>query len=464
MKHNNNKGLKPTLAALVGTAIVSLSGCGGSSDGSSDSGSIQLYNGTINGPTMTLSIADVARTTAELGNVTSTHSYTTDDYDFAIQYRNDQGNLVDIISDTLSIRNDTKTLLMMYGNIEEQKLLSVDLPYRETSDMFSLKMLNVTNAERNFDLYMAADDGVFEQAELVGSAMFETLSASTEHKIDDYTFYLTEAGGTTPIWQSDETRINVDDALVMAIRPSYDNSSDYLTVDIITNGNTPYSLKNKDAQAQVQFYNSMDEYPSAQFTASKGDFQLSTASTDADTLSQTLQLAPNSYSISMLDEQGNTLVDNYLLTLEQEQSALGVFYKDAEHGPRLMSVAQNLVPNSVSHQVTVVNLVDEYAGLPVNKLDIYFTLDGQPISQTEHHLDSLNSYGAKSLTLLDKTYGFYAILEDNGQEIVLHQQGAVDVTADGNYIMLLEADASTASGYKLTSLHTVAAQGEELAQ
>ncbi|WP_105254448.1 hypothetical protein [Pseudoalteromonas sp. T1lg75] len=461
MKHNNNKGLKPTLAALAGTALVTLSGCGSSSDGNSDSGSIQLYNGTINGPTMTLSIADVARTTADLGDVTSTHNYTADDYDYAIQYSNDQGNLVDIIGDTLSIVDDTKTLLMMYGNIEDKKLISVDLPYREASDMFSLQMLNITSEGRNFDLYMAAEDGVFDQAELVGSAMFETLSASTEHRVDTYTFYLTQAGATTPIWQSDETRISSDDALVMAIRPSYDNNSDYLTVDIITNGNTPYSLKNKDAQAQVQFYNSIDEYPNAQFSASKGDFQLSTASTAADTLSQTLQLAPNSYSISMHDEQGNTLVDNYLLTLEQEQSALGIFYKDAEHGPRLMSVAQNLVPNSVSHQLTVVNLVDEYAGLPVHKLDIYFTLDGQPISQTEHHLDSVNSYSAKSLTLLDKNYGFYAILEDNGQEIVLHQEGNVDVTEDGNYIVILEADANTASGYKLTTLHTVATENEE---
>ncbi len=232
-------------------------------------------------------------------------------------------------------------------------------------------------------------------------------------------------------------------------------------MDIISNSNSAYVLKNQDAGAQVQFYNSMDEYTNTTFRATKNSEVHSTEPTLADTVTPYLALSANSYSISMADENGETLVDNYLLTLEQEQSALGVFYNDEEYGPRLLSVEQNLVPSSVSHAITVVNLVDQYAGLPVTKLDFYFTLDGQPISQTEHHLDGVTRYSTKSLYLLDKAYEFYAILEDNGQEIVIHQEGDVDFTADGNYILILEQDSQSSSGYKLTPIHTVIEENEE---
>lgn len=443
------------LTSLLATGAL-LTGCSGSDDDGSDSGSIQLYNGSTNGPTLTLTIEDVARTSAELGDVTSTHAYNTGDYDVAIQYTNDQGNLTDIYSSDISIQNDEKALLMMYGAIENQQVLQLDLPFHNTDeDTFTLQLVNITEEGKNYDVYMAQDDGVFEQAELVGGAMYLQPTDEMEYDTDNYTFYLTEAGSTTPIWQSEEVSINDEDALVLALRPSFDSNSDYITLDLISDSNSVETLKNVDAQAQVQFYSSIDAYPSVQFQAQKGDDVYQSPITAADTFTDAMALAPNSYSISMLDEQGTTLVDNYLLTLEREQSVLGVFYEDMDYGARMLNVEQNLIPNSVSHEITMINLVDNYNGLPVSKLDFYFTLDGQPISQTEHHLDDVTRYSSDSLSVLDNDYGFYAILEENGQDIVLHQEASVDVTADGNYVLILEADDSTATGYKLTKLHTV---------
>ncbi|MEO2279590.1 hypothetical protein [Pseudoalteromonas pernae] len=457
---NNNK-LTPIFTALGSVALLTLGACSSDSDDSSDTGAIQLYNGTINGPTMTLTIEDVARTSAELGNVTTTHSYTSDDYSYAIQYTNDQGNLVDLVTDEIEIKGDTKSLLVMYGDIAEQLMMNIELPMDDFDDEFTLQLLNITQEGRHFDLYMAEDDGVFDQAELITSAAFETLSEAVTIENDSYTFYLTEAGDTTSIWQSDVVNISADEALVFVLRPSYDNNSDFLTMDIISNSNSAYTLKNQDAGAQVQFYNSMDEYTNTTFRATKNNEVHSTEPALADTVTPYLELSANSYSISMLDESGGSLVDNYLLTLEQEQSVLGVFYNDEQYGPRLLSVTQNLVPSSVTHAITVVNLVDQYAGLPVTKLDFYFTLDGQPISQTEHHLDGVSRYSTKSINLLDKAYEFYAILEDNGQQIVIHQEGDVDFTDDGNYILILERDTQSSSGYKLTPIHTVLEETDE---
>ena len=455
MTNFNKNNIPPFLIALSGAAMLAMTGCSSDSDDTSSTGAVQLYNGTVNGPTMTLTVEDIARTSAELGDVTSMHSYNSGNNAYAIEYNNDQGNLVDPYEASIEIKNDTKSLLVMYGNIAAHNVMNIELPQKDLDDEFTMQLLNITEQGRNFDVHAAQDDGVFEQAQLLGGADYALVSQAFTLENDSYTFYLTESGSTDVIWRSDRVSINAEAALVLVLRPSYDNHSDYLTMDIISNSNSPQVLKGQDAGAQVPFYNAINEYGSTRFQATKNTQTHRTELTAADTVSPYLSLAANSYSISMLDDAGTTLVDNYLLTLEQEQSALAVFYADEQQGPRLLNIAQNLVPNSVSHEITVVNLVDQYAGLPVTKLDFYFTLDGQPISQTEHHLDGVNRYSTKTLSLLDKVYEFYAILEDNGQDIVIHQQGDIDVTADGNVILILEDDEHSSSGFKLTSLHTV---------
>jgi hypothetical protein len=50
----------------------------------------------------------------------------------------------------------------------------------------------------------------------------------------------------------------------------------------------------------------------------------------------------------MFDEQGNKLADNFLMTLEREQSAVGIFYNDIDNGLRMMSVEEHLTPSSYS--------------------------------------------------------------------------------------------------------------------
>ena len=177
-----------------------------------------------------------------------------------------------------------------------------------------------------------------------------------------------------------------------------------------------------------------------------------------DSYSEYMSMSPNSYSVAMLDEAGDTIVDNFLMTLEREQSAVGLFYNDKDYGPRMMTIEENLTPSSYSHAVTVVNLIDSYAGQEIDEVDVYFTLNGETVEDTSNVVEGLDQYDQQEQVVDNEVYTTYVVFEDNGQQIVLLQQSDMDFTEEGNYILVIEHDETTDSGYKMTLERTVTEQ------
>ena len=160
----------------------------------------------------------------------------------------------------------------------------------------------------------------------------------------------------------------------------------------------------------------------------------------------------------MLDEAGDTIVDNFLMTLEREQSAVGLFYNDKDYGPRMMTIEENLIPSSYSHAVTVVNLIDSYAGQEIDEVDVYFTLNGETVEDTSNVVEGLDQYDQQEQVVDNEVYTTYVVFEENGQQIVLLQQSDMDFTEEGNYILVIEHDETTDSGFKMTLERTVTEQ------
>ncbi|MEI8705775.1 hypothetical protein [Pseudoalteromonas sp. B62] len=441
-------------AALSLSLISILAGCG-SDDSSSDTGYIQLYNGSYNSPYTRLFIDETERSGTDFADVTTRHNYSTDTYDVSFEYLDANDSYITISEQEVSIKGDKTQLIVMSGDFAEPIFTELSVPISSDTDEFNLGFFNTTNENNNYDIYIATDDGVFESATLFASAQYLTEPDLQTLEEGYYTIYVTAAGSSDVIFESPSVYYYDEASYVAMIRPSYATEKNGITLDIVTDNNYVTELNHQDAQGQLRFINTMDSYSPVSFSITRGTTELTTDTVANDTYTNYVELSPNSYSVAMYDEEGTKLADNFLMTLEREQSAVGIFYNDEENGPRMMSVEENLTPSSYSHTVSVVNLIENYAGQSVSEVDVYFTLNGETVEDTSNVVDGLDKYDQEEQVVDNEIYTVYAVFEDNGQQIVLIQQSDMDFTQEGNYILILEHDTTTSSGYKMTLERTI---------
>ncbi len=96
--------------------------------------------------------------------------------------------------------------------------------------------------------------------------------------------------------------------------------------------------------------------------------------------------------------------------------------------------------------------------MTIDEVDVYFTLNGETVDDTSNVVEGLDQYDQKEQVVDNEVYTTYVVFEDNGQQIVLLQQSDMDFTEEGNYILVIEHDETTDSGYKMTLERTVTEQ------
>jgi len=440
--------------ALPLTLLGVLSGCG-SDDSASSTGYIQMYNGSYNSPYTRLFVEETERSGADFAEVTTRHNYSTGTFDVSFEYLDANDSYITISDQEISIKGDKTQLVVMSGDFAEPTFTELTVPISSDTGEFNLGFFNITGEDTSYDIYLATDDGVFESATLFASAQY--LSELDLQSVDEgyYTIFITPAGSSDVVYESSSVYLYDEASYVAIIRPSYATELSGITLDVVTDNNYVTELKHQSALGQLRFINTLDDYSPVSFSVTRGTTETPTNTVSSDAYTDYIELSPNSYSVAMFDEQGNKLADNFLMTLEREQSAVGIFYNDIDNGLRMMSVEEHLTPSSYSHSVSVVNLIESYAGQSVTDIDVYFTLDGETVDDTSNVVDGIDRYDQEEQVVDNEIYTVYAVYEDNGQQIVLIQQSDMDFTQEGNYILILEHDETTATGYKMSLERTI---------
>lgn len=440
--------------ALPLTLLGVLSGCG-SDDSASSTGYIQMYNGSYNSPYTRLFVEETERSGADFAEVTTRHNYSTGTFDVSFEYLDANDSYITISDQEISIKGDKTQLVVMSGDFAEPTFTELTVPISSDTGEFNLGFFNITGEDTSYDIYLATDDGVFESATLFASAQY--LSELDLQSVDEgyYTIFITPAGSSDVVYESSSVYLYDEASYVAIIRPSYATELSGITLDVVTDNNYVTELKHQSALGQLRFINTLDDYSPVSFSVTRGTTETPTNMVSSDAYTDYIELSPNSYSVAMFDEQGNKLADNFLMTLEREQSAVGIFYNDIDNGLRMMSVEEHLTPSSYSHTVSVVNLIESYAGQSVTDIDVYFTLDGETVDDTSNVVDGIDRYDQEEQVVDNEIYTVYAVYEDNGQQIVLIQQSDMDFTQEGNYILILEHDETTATGYKMSLERTI---------
>jgi len=453
---------KLAIPALVGLALA---GCGSSSSDSNNNGYVQFYNGSYNSPLTTLVVDDIVRTGGEFGEVSTRHSYQPDTYEVSYEYQNDDGDYKSIFEQDVKIRSDQKQLMIMTGDFEAPTFTEITIDDVDEADadddLFSLAFISTAGSDVNFDVYLAKEDADFTDADFITTTAKLSASDFVNYIEGSFSLYITKEGEDEVIFRSTETSLYDGTSYLAIIRDGYSVVDDSIAIDLVSDSNNVTALKHEDAQGQIHFYNSLNQYENVTFTATNLDN--STAPIAADSFSDYVKLAPGDYSISMTDvATGDVVIEKYLITLDREESLAAVVYQDDDRTkPSMKSITENLSPNSVSHDIQIMNLIDSSNGIEMSQVDVFFTKAGESIEDTSTYAKNITKYEHKSLSIDNETYTIQVVFDDDGQLRSLITVPEKDFKEDGNYIIVLEEkDCDTENcddtEYKLTIEHTVA--------
>ncbi|WP_419571861.1 DUF4397 domain-containing protein [Rheinheimera sp.] len=427
----------PLLSALV------LAACGGSGSDSNEEGFnksyIQFYNGAANSANTSLTVKDTAAGTATFGD--ASNMLTIDPGSYTYQLKNAQSSAL-IKEATIDLKQSEKTLLVMTGDVANPTILSL-VHKREESfdDQFRAFSANLSVNYKNVDMYTAGENEDFSKAVLLESLSDKELTSTGKMiKRGKLKLFLAVTGQTTPFFESAAYDFKYTTSYVLIVRDKIGPMQQQVAVDILLNSTTVESLEHKDAKGQIRIYNSLDNQQ-GQIAINN----LPVADLQQDSLTPYLEFSKGDYSISVLNEQNQLLLNNVLLTVNSGQTKAVALFKDADNKVGLVNFVERNLPQIHEHEVNVLNLTPDF-----KNLHFYFVRANETIETARYHVKALEFKKQQAVTLPDDLYSISLVqVADNGTISLLDKTALLEFVDGANYILTAEPSAQAPSGYKI---------------
>lgn len=406
--------MKVGLTALLS---VVLSACGGSDNGDDSSDSVayvQFYNASANSPAVTLTLDDYAYSAVEFGDSLPRYGLSPQTLDMALLGTDAAGDELSLFEQSLDFVDGDNHLLVLYGDYGNNSLM--DLVYNRDEldelndageDKTQVLVANVVPDSPAYDVYVAADGVAFGSAQLLGSPAYGQYSDSLLLDTGYYRVFLTEPGGTEPVFSSALLDFTQQTVQKLMLRPGFGPDSLKLRIDAVDSTGSPLSVTDAAAAAQYRVYNAC----SAERTLELGKDELiqSRVTVAAGAISDYQVLPFDDYDLDIWDEAGNQGIQDLLLTFNQDDSRTLVIYPGAD-GMQAMALTEDLRPRSFDYQVTAVNLVPDS-----ESLSIYFLTQDETLDSAQYKLSNWDFSERPSLTLPSGSFEVLVIAsDDNG--------------------------------------------------
>jgi len=486
-----NKKMK---CLMVITAVLSLSACGGSDSDSSADGFVKLYNTTNNSPAVYLTIdEDFATSDDEIeftyngvpyGSASNTNTVENGSYFYELAWQDgdstDSSDLTVVHTDSLKINKDAIHLIVISEDILEPSVTTYDIDIINddddmTYDRFNFRILNMHAESEGIDVYISKADETFNEADLIGQFSYQELSVNQKFDQDDYIFYITAAGNSEILFQTNDVNFSYSNQYIIAIRENTGVGASPYMLDKMSNSSIE-SFIDADSEAQFNAYNAISNHellPDYQ-----GVFSLFLNGVDdspeiealsVGELSSPVELAKGDYSVELtITDENDLLLKNHLLSLEENTHKTAFFYLDEvevdddndgnvdENGDGIVDeirldvhslVVNNSSRNSIyDHEIKMVNLVDSSE---FGAFTVYFVRNDETID-TAVYRKAVSFASSELLYLKNNTYQVYVVAKDNSSDIILN---AFELTLDeesNEQFMVVEVDEASPTGYKVS--------------
>lgn len=476
--------------------ILALSGCGSGSSDEDNNGYIKLYNASSNAPGIFLTVdenldedtvdeIEVTYNSVSYTKVSANNALDKGTYFIELAWQDEESSarsdLEIIYDDSVKIVKDQIKFIALMGDVREPTVLQFDIDLvdddgDDDDDLFNVRLLNIHPSYQSVDLYMSKDNETFNEAILIGTADFQTLSDNIKVEQDQYIYYVTPAGSTEVIYTSVDQTYSAVSQYVIVLRENTGVGSSPFTIDSIgVNGVT--ELEDVDSEAKFSFYNgiALNDYLPDYFGEIDVEVKL-----DGQSEVKFSQLALNQFSDTTITSNGdydfyvsssNTnklYVNNALLSLQENADNTLFLYgkKDPidddndgdidenndgivdgyETTVKTLTVTKSSSASIYSHGIKVINLADSD---DFSRVTFYFVLSDEIIATAANKISVLQENSA-SVNLLNNTYNVYAIAPIDGTDIKLTSMYMVLNEDSKEQYLIFEADPSASSGYKMT--------------
>ena len=430
--------------ALPLFSLIAIAACGGSSDDKAEEGFnqgyVQFYNGSANSANTSLTVNEQAAGTGIFGDASNMLSIEPGSYKY--QLKNATSSAL-IKEADITLNKGDKTLLFMAGDAANPSILTLTHKREEKfDDEFRVFVANLSSKYDKVDLYTAAETDDFSKATLL-----ETVSAKEVTKTGKmlkrgkYKLFITTAGSKTPFFEAAAFNFQYTTSYVMVVRDKLGPMTNQVSLDIVGNSTTVDALEHRLAKGQVRIYNSLDNQQ-GQIAINN----LPVANLVQDTLTDYIQLDKNEYSIAVLNQNNELLLNNVLLTINAGQSKSVLLFRDAEQKVGLVSFTEKNLPQVHEHEINVANLVPDF-----KNLHFYFVRQNETIESAKFHVKALDFKKYATLVLPKDFYSISLVqVAENGTISLLDKTDMLQLETGKNYILAAEPSTVAPSGYKIT--------------
>lgn len=448
-------------SALLSLALM-LSACGGSSSDDTDDSDayLQFYNGSANSAATTMRETDGSVLgSATFSDTTSVFSLAKGvmALDFFRTDADDQEVLLE--EREVTLRNAEKLLVVLSGDYKSPVFNEYRIKREVLDDHFRLLVTSVIPDSKSYDLYMSDAGAPFSAANFLGNINYQSLdevtywdpdSVSVDFDEGEYVIYLTEAGQSTPIFESPTIDFIYATEYVLALRTTTGAIEGNLEVDLIINSSLVTRYADAEASAQYRVYNSLDDLGSVSLSLNGTNANANNLEMLPNTISEFNAVDFGDYRLSATtSEDPSVAFNNRLVTLNQGESKAIVIYQDADNKLTSLSFTESALPQVFDHQVQIANLVADYFDV-----DFYFVRKDETIETAEYRVLGLDYAQSGKITLPSDYYELIAVFDDNNDtQVLLDRTELQGINQEANYILTIESAPDAPTGYRISLLH-----------
>ena len=483
------------LCPVLFVSFLGLAACDDeSSDDSSSVSYVQFYNGASNAPGLYLTLDNdldeddenyIERTysAVDYAQATGRYEITVEEFLIELGWQSGDSTSRDDLSityqDYYEFTEDQIHLMIASGDVQTPTVNfhSFDVIDDESDvddSLSNVRFISLLSTGMSYDIYYSADDETYNEAQLLFTVSENELTENQKLEQGDYIFYITEAGATDVMFETEAVPYSYAAQYTTVLRSDTTNVNVPYALDVISSTGVASYIAD-EGQSVLRVYNAIAEHELLT------DYQLSidvdfispeeTIETDGlayESFGDEYTLLGGDYAVTIYNtEAQSVLLQNHLMVLEENSNKTLFLYVEEEYidddgdgdldedndgqvDEIEAQVKTLLVDNSLNqgiyeHNVNFINLAnsDDF-----NYVSVYFVQNDETISTASNTLSATFGIPA-DIDLVNNTYQVYVVAKDGSSDLLLTSFTHILDEDSTEQFMILKADNTSATGYSV---------------
>lgn len=447
-----------SLTMLIASNLF-LFGCGSSSSDENEdediityeNSYIQFYNAVPNSKNTAITLIDSDETENYLGQASysnSTGLFTIEqntDYTIFFSYLDDSGKEEEFSEQAIKLEEAEKMISIFTGSYEAPEIVNVVYDRFDLEDEFRLFFTNVTSKSATLELLIAEAGDTIDDASTIGNINFGDVIESDKFDLAEYHFFIRNLDTNEVIFDSENIVFSHSTQYLIVLKDAFGPSQSKIAMDVIGNTSSVFEFDDLDSLAQFRVYNTVEEVGNVEI-AIDGSTPVALQDIAPLTMTDFQTVEFGDYQLTVSTDENELIIDNSLLTLNQNESKTVIIYQDEEQNNTALDFTQYIVPSSFQHIIDIVNLIEGY-----DNLDVYFVQQDETIETASEYAKNLEFSERYTRTLNSNSYTILLVHEpDNEQRKLLARLDDVTLGETAGLVLIADEADESIGGYTLS--------------